>query len=90
MTTTNLTRTHSPLPALLACAVVGCMVILAVYWLRAPNPILARLPYAVMVSVLPAVIGWPIAAWWRLSRKWVVVVYVGVFVVTVLVQAGVR
>lgn len=87
--TTNLTRTHYPLPTLLACSVVGFLFTLAIYMMRGGHPS-TRIGYAVFVSVLPAVIAWPVCARWRLSRKWTTVVYVGVFVVTVLVQAGVR
>lgn len=83
------TPNPSPLPTLLACVVVGFLFTLAIYMMRGGEPS-TRVGYAVFVSVLPALIAWPIAAWWRLSRKWATVVYVGVFVVTVLVQAGVR
>lgn len=79
MTTTNLTSTnHSPLPTLLACAVVGFLFTLAIYMMRGGEPS-TRIGYAVFVSVLPALLTWPIAAWWRLSRKWAIVVYAILF-----------
>lgn len=84
-----MTRTQSPLPALLACAVVGFLFTLVIYMMRGGEPS-TRVGYAVFVSVLPAVIAWPVCAWWRLSWKWVVVVYVGVFVVTIFIQNELR
>lgn len=84
-----MTRSQSPLSILLACAVVGFLFTLAIHALRGGYPP-ARMAYAIFVTGVPVIVAWPIAAWLKLSRKWIVVVYVGVFVVIVLVQAGVR
>lgn len=86
----NPTTRHSPLPALLACAATGCLSILAIYGLLAPNPIIARLPYALLISGVSLVIAWPIAARSKLTRKWTVAVYVMLFLLIVLLQAGLR
>lgn len=80
---------QSPLHTLLPCALVAVLFTLAINALRGGYPS-ARMAYAVFVSVLPAVVTWPTAAKLKLSRKWTVVVYVILFLLTVLLQAGLR
>ena len=75
---------------LVASAVAGLLVILAIYSSRPgnPNPISSRLPYGVFMCVLPAILALGVVKLTRVFVTWwsAVVVYAALFVLTLVVQ----
>jgi len=76
---------------LVASAALGLLFILVFYASRPgnPNPVSSRVPYGVFMSLLPAVCALPVVKLTRIFVSWwgAVIVYVGLFVLTLIVQA---
>ena len=80
--------TKSRLFRLLYCALTGFTILLVVYWLRNPNPnLIGRLPFAIMVSGLAALLAWPVS---KLTHWPLWLVYLLTFIACVVAQAGLR
>ena len=75
---------------LLTSSAVTFALILIVYAIRAPQPIIGRVPFAIMVCGLPLLISWPIAYWLNLSKWKTVVLYAVLFVLSLLFQGWLR
>lgn len=73
---------------LLLCVLNGFLLILLIYLFTSPNPLSARLHFALFMSVVPALAAWCVARPLNLHGWRVVGLYVGLFV-TLQVGLGV-
>jgi len=74
---------------LVASACLGFLFILALYGLRAPNPVSSRVAFGIFVSVLPALGTFLVLKITRLLVSWrgAVVIYVVLFALLTIIQA---